>query len=159
MTAFEIEEVRNVDAVWQDLTMLFAALYEHHVPLGSPPLIPDWQRRWRGQLGNPGERLILVGRLDGTAVGLLNSRIQRTSGLYQEAFGFVEDAYVAPEQRGSGLAQAMLQRTEQWCRTHGIDLLRLSVLAKNDLGVHFWEKSGFTPLMHIVSKNLSEATP
>ena len=157
MSNFEIEEVRDINPVWSDLVALFEALYEHHVPLGYPPLVPDWQRRWRSQLAGPGERLILLSRVDGEAIGFFNSRLQRTSGLYDEAFGFVEDAYVSPEHRGGGLAQAMLRRTEDWCRSRSITLLRLSVLAHNGLAVQFWQKSGFEPLLNVVSKDLSGA--
>jgi len=151
----EIQEVRDVDAVWRDLVALSQGLYAHHAALGAPPLVADWQRRWRAHLGGSGERLILIGRVDGAAAGLVNTRIQRTSGIYQEAFAFLEDAFVVPEQRGSGLIQEMLGRTEGWCRSRGIDVLRLSVLAANSLAVHFWEKSGFQPFMQILSKDLN----
>ena len=156
MSAFEIEEVRDIDAVWADLCGLFLGLYHHHEAY-SPRLVQDWERRWRSYLGNGQERLVLIGRVGGEAVAFMNSRIQRNSGVYNEQFGFVEDAYVEPEYRGGGLAQAMLERTEAWCRSKRIDLLRLNVHAKNDLGVRFWQKSGFEPMMHIVTKTLSGA--
>jgi len=156
-TTFEIEEVRDVDARWVELCELYLDLYRHHEPY-SPPLVTDWQRRWRSYLGGGVERLILLGRVEGEAVALMNARINRSSGVYNEAFGFLEDAYVKPEQRGTGLAQAMLDRTETWCTKRGIDLLRLSVHAQNELGRHFWDKSGFEPLMQIVSKNLKVAS-
>jgi GNAT superfamily N-acetyltransferase len=156
VSGFEIEEVRDMDAAWGDLTGLFLGLYHHHEPY-SPRLVDDWQRRWRSQLGNGQERLMLIGRVEGDAAGFMNSRIQRNSGVYNEQFGFVEDAYVEPEHRGNGMAQAMLERTEAWCRAKHIDLLRLSVHVQNEIGQHFWDKSGFEPLMHIVSKTLTEA--
>ena len=156
MSAFEIEEVRDIDAAWADLCGLFLGLYHHHEPY-SPRLVDDWERRWRTQLGGGSERLILLGRVHGEAVALMNSRINRSSGVYDEAFGFIEDAYVEPEQRGSGLAQAMLQRTEAWCMLRHIDLLRLSVHAQNAIGRHFWDKSGFEPMLMVVTKTLSGA--
>jgi GNAT superfamily N-acetyltransferase len=152
--SYEIEEVRDIDAAWADLCGLFLGLYHHHEPY-SPRLVADWERRWRTQLSGGTERLILLGRVDGEAVALMNSRINRTSGVYDEAFGFIEDAYVEPEQRGSGLAQALLQRTEAWCASRGIDLLRLSVHAQNEIGRHFWDKSGFEPMLQIVTKTLT----
>lgn len=157
MSAIQIEEVRDLDAAWSDLRRLFLGLYEHHEALGAPPLEPDWPRRWRAYLVGPEERLVLLARQDGVAVGFFNSRINRGSSLYREAFGFIEDAYICPEQRGSGLAQDLLQRTEDWCRARGVALLRLSVVANNALALHFWDKSGFQPLMQIMSKTLDEA--
>ena len=156
MSSFEIDEVRDIDAAWKDLTAMYWALYEHQYPAGDPPLHGEWQRRWRSYLAG-GERLILLARDTDSAIGYFNSRINRTAGLYDEAFGFVEEAYVRPEYRGSGVAQEMLRRTEAWCRGRSIGLLRLSVLVDNALALRFWEKSGFEPLMHILSKQLSEA--
>jgi len=154
--AFEIEEVRDVDAAWADLNGLFLGLY-HHEEAHSPRLVSDWDRRWRNHFRDGAERLILLGRVDGEAVALMTARINRTSGIYDEAYGFIEDTYVEPEQRGRGLAQALLQRTEAWCTGKGIDLLRLSVHTDNALGRHFWEKSGFEPMLQIVTKTLSGA--
>jgi ribosomal protein S18 acetylase RimI-like enzyme len=156
LSRFEIEEVRDIDAVWVELCELFIGLYRHHEPY-SPPLVADWQRRWRNYLSNGQERLILLGRVDDVAVGMMNTRIQRSSGVYDEMFGFVEDAYVDPAHRGSGLAQAMLQRTETWCYGKAVDYLRLSVHTQNELGRHFWDRSGFEPMMHIVTKTLTGA--
>ena len=156
MSAYEIEEVRDIEAAWADLCGLFLGLYHHHGP-NLPPLVEGWERRWRSHLAGPQERLLLLGRVEGEAVGFMNSRINRDSGLYRETFAFVEDAYVETEHRGSGLAQALLERTEAWCWSKRIDLLRLNVHVKNDLGMHFWDKSGFEPMMHIVTKTLSGA--
>jgi hypothetical protein len=41
MSRFEIEEVRDIDAVWVELCELFIGLYRHHEPY-SPPLVTDW---------------------------------------------------------------------------------------------------------------------
>jgi GNAT superfamily N-acetyltransferase len=156
VSAFVIEEVRDVDAAWADLCGLFLGLYHHEQPY-SPRLVDDWQRRWRIHFTDGNERLILLGRVDGDAVAMMTARINRTSGIYDEAYGFIEDAYVEPEQRGTGLAQALLQRTEAWCASRGINLLRLSVHAQNELGRHFWDKSGFEPMLQIVTKSLTGA--
>lgn len=155
MSGYVIEEIRRVEPVWAELVSLFESLHEHHVPLGEPPLVLDWQHRWRSHLGGPDERLTLLGKVDGQAVALMNTRIQRTAGMYREAYAFLEDAYVVPGHRGTGLAQEMLQRTEQWCAAGGIQHLRLSVLAANQLAVHFWEKTGFEPYMMIMNKELT----
>jgi hypothetical protein len=36
-----------------------------------------------------------------------------------------------------------------------IDLLRLSVHAQNEIGRHFWAKSGFEPMLLVVTKTLT----
>jgi GNAT superfamily N-acetyltransferase len=156
VSQYEIEEVRDIDSVWADLCGLYLSLYHHHEAY-SPRLVADWERRWRSYLANGQERLILIGRSEGEAVGLMTARIQRSAGVYDEQFGFLEDAYVEPEHRGSGLAQTMLERTESWVRSKGVDLLRLNVHARNEVGVHFWEKTGFEPMMQIVTKTLTGA--
>lgn len=155
--SYEIEEVRDLAPVWNEVAELFAELHEFHVPFGEPPLVRDWQRILRSHFASAQERLTLLGRVDGTVVGLMNARIQRNDGLYEDRYGFIENAFIKEEHRGSGLAQAMLQRTEHWCRGRGIDLLRLSVNAENATAVHFWEKTGFRPMLHTMTKSLSEA--
>jgi ribosomal protein S18 acetylase RimI-like enzyme len=148
--------VRDLDAAWKDLTDMYRALYEHQYPAGEPPLSHNWQRQWRTYLAG-GERLVLLARDGDNAIGYFSTRINRSAGVYDEAFGFVEEAYVFPEYRSRGIAQEMLGRTEAWCRSRGIQRLRLSVLADNTLALGFWEKAGFEPIIHILSKRLSEA--
>ena len=157
MSAFEIEEVRNLDAVWPDVVALFEELHDYHVPLDEPPLVSGWQGKLRAQFSGP-DRMALLARVNGEVVGLMNARIQRATGLYDESYGFIENAFLKDEHRGCGIAQAMLSRTEEWVQRHRIGLIRLSVNAQNELALHFWDKSGFKPMLHILSKTLSGAT-
>lgn len=157
MSAVEIEEVRDLDAVWPDVARLFAELHEFHVPFGEPPLRAGWQGMLRSQLAGF-DRILLLARHEGKAVGLMNARLQRSAGLYDDQFGFIENAYLAPEQRGTGVAQTLLDSVEAWCRSRGVGVLRLSVNAHNALAMRFWEKSGFQPMLLTLTKEIGEVS-
>lgn len=57
--------------------------------------------------------------------------------------GWIGLLYVAPEQRGSGVGRALMDRMKQYFRDKNCDTLRLKVLSDNRRAVAFYEKCGF----------------
>ena len=51
--------------------------------------------------------------------------------------------YVHPEAWGEGIGSALLERIETALRERGVETLRVSILADNDVGVSFYESRGF----------------
>ena len=138
-----IEEVGDLDAAWPELRGLFLGLHEYHEPWLSRELRGDWEQRWREYIKLGPDRLILLARDDRDAVAYFNVMIRRDYGIYDELVGFIDDAYVQPAYRGSGLGRRLLRRAEQWCRERGAAEVRLNVIAGNKLGARFWTLSGF----------------
>jgi GNAT superfamily N-acetyltransferase len=153
----EITRVTDLDAVWPELTTLLEELHEHHQPFWPRDFMPDWQVRWRHYLEAGDDRCILLARDGRAPVGYVNGAIRRNPSLFVETYGYIDDAYVRPAARRQGAGAGMLQQFEDWCRSRGVDEVRLGVVAANEVGVNFWVKSGFAPLTYTMSKRLVPA--
>lgn len=153
---FVIEEVRDLDSAWAELTELFTELNDHHAPWLPRRLRDDWQQRLRDFVHLNDDRLILIARQNGAAVGYLSAEIRRDYGVFDELNGYIGDAYVRAAMRGQGIGSAMLSQAESWCRSRSASELRLSVITGNDLGFSFWTRNGFAPMSVTMKKSLSE---
>ncbi|MEE9219588.1 MAG: GNAT family N-acetyltransferase [Acidobacteriota bacterium] len=58
-------------------------------------------------------------------------------------YAYVSDLYVRPKYRRQGLATALMARIEAHARERGVDLVRLMVLARNDLARPFYDACGY----------------
>ncbi|WP_447004221.1 GNAT family N-acetyltransferase [Saccharothrix isguenensis] len=80
------------------------------------------------------------GRVVGTALWFLNFSTWRgTHGIY------LEDLFVQPSQRGSGLGRALLQALAEECVAHGYARLEWSVLDWNTPAIGFYKSLGAIP--------------
>lgn len=73
-------------------------------------------------------------------------------------YGYVSDIFVAPDRRGSGLAQALLAAAERHFAAAGIARLRIGVLAANRMACRAYEKHGFEPYEIVYEKRLARPT-
>jgi GNAT superfamily N-acetyltransferase len=85
-----------------------------------------------------------VAELDGEVVGcalwFLNFSTWRgVHGIH------LEDLFVRPEHRGSGLGKSLLTALAQECVTHGYERLEWSVLDWNTPAIDFYQSLGATP--------------
>jgi GNAT superfamily N-acetyltransferase len=156
---FVVEEVTDIDTAWPELVALFRGQIDFHLPYKTRTLRPDWEQRWREHLKQDTNRLLLVARQDGRVVGLVNAYFTDDYGLFQEAFGFIDDAFVLEEARGQGIGTALLQRAESWCQERGASELRLQAMLRNELAMGFWQRRGFVPEFQRFVKPFTEATP
>lgn len=86
----------------------------------------------------------------GCAVWFLNfSTWDGTHGIY------LEDLYVTPEQRGSGLGFALLIELARECVRNGYTRLQWAVLDWNTPSIEFYEKLGAKPLDEWITYRLS----
>ena len=134
---------------------LCSASHEYHKPLTGVVLLDDWEARQREHVAfGTDEALVLIARSEGRAIGFTNARIARNPSIFEERFGAIDNMYVLPEARRLRVGFRMLETVEAWCRTRGVDELRLGVAAANEGAVAFWEASEFTPRMYAMSKRL-----
>jgi GNAT superfamily N-acetyltransferase len=95
-----------------------------------------------------GEQAALFGHVaerDGTVVGMalwfLNFSTWRgTHGIY------LEDLYVQPQHRGSGLGKELLRTLAETCVQRGYNRLEWAVLDWNTPSIEFYEAAGAVPL-------------
>ncbi|MGY1743878.1 MULTISPECIES: N-acetyltransferase family protein [unclassified Blastococcus] len=81
------------------------------------------------------------GRVVGTALWFLNFSTWRgTHGIY------LEDLYVQPEHRGSGLGRELLRTLAATCVERGYDRLEWSVLDWNTPSIDFYRAAGAVPM-------------
>ncbi|MQS38178.1 GNAT family N-acetyltransferase [Streptomyces katsurahamanus] len=74
---------------------------------------------------------------DGTAVGCAGLRY------LGEGVGEVKRMYVAPDQRGSGLAALILRSLEDWARGQGWKALRVETGDRLSTAMRFYTRSGY----------------
>jgi GNAT superfamily N-acetyltransferase len=77
---------------------------------------------------------------DGRAVGTASGRIEEQPGTAQ-----LLGMWVAPEARGRGVGQALIEMIVDWARGRGMERLGLWVTEANDPARALYEKSGFLP--------------
>lgn len=110
----------------------------------------DAGRRWRNDfpvwLRNTTWRIFVAER-DGQVVGFVAAQRWAPPPVYAYSEEvFLNELYVVPEARRSGVGSALVAAVRQWAHDLGADRLRLSVLEANAEGRAFWEALGGTPL-------------
>ena len=97
---------------------------------------------FRGVLLVP-ERVLFVGRLDGTIVGSVQLVRPPRNNEAQAFAARLEHSYIAPYARGHGLARMMTQRVEEAARGFGYHLLNLDVRETQEAAIALYESLGY----------------
>ena len=152
-----IEVISDLDARWREIEPMLQALHAHHETLVRRRLLSDWSDRHRGLMEAglaSGDARILLARLDGRVVGFANAAIRRDPGVMEETFGAIDNVFVVPDMRGTGVARRLVGRLEDWFRERGVNEAQLSVVAANTHAVDVWSALGFAPLAYRMQKRL-----
>ena len=93
---------------------------------------------------------IFIAEADGKFAGLVTGLIETYEAILEtrdsSVYGYCSDIYVAPEFRGSGLAQMLLDVMERHLAAQApITRFRISVLAVNRIACRAYERAGFVP--------------
>lgn len=91
------------------------------------------------------DHAIFVAESDsGALVGLVTGRRSEQPPLFdREPVLVIDGVYVLPAQRGQGIATGLLERIEEWGRTHGCAHVGLTVHANNDAAIACYESRGY----------------
>ncbi len=100
------------------------------------------ERYWKGVLLVP-ERLLWVGRLDGSVAASAQLQLPPRFNEAQAHCPQLTTHFVAPWARGHGLAAGLLEAVEEYCRSQGFSHLRLDVRATQARAIEVYEASGF----------------
>ena len=135
---------RDLDAV---VALRIALLREHpdHPIYGR--LRPEVDHRARelfaAQLRARAETIFLA-EIAGEVVGIIRCVESIGSPLLEPArYGYVSSAYVRPDVRRRGVLRALLAEVEHWCRSRGIDQMRLHNVAGSETAERAWHALGF----------------
>jgi ribosomal protein S18 acetylase RimI-like enzyme len=104
----------------------------------KPPPRETLERYWRGVLLVP-ERMVFVGRLDGTVAGSAQLVRPPRNNEAQAHMGTITTNFVAPWARGHGLARALTVAVEEAARAEGLHVLALDVRASQDAAIQLYE--------------------
>jgi ribosomal protein S18 acetylase RimI-like enzyme len=135
--AAEIAEMRAQDeAAFLELTRAFYA----HERFDFDPAASG--RMVRHLLANPQVGAVYLAWLDGQAVGYLV--LTRCYSLeFGGPFVLLDEIFVLPEERGTGLGRRLLDTAAQYCREAGAAYLRLEVQKQNTRSVEIYRARGF----------------
>lgn len=104
----------------------------------------DGANYYKNQLTNP-DTICLIAELESESIGYIVASHKiveyRTRKTYE-----VQHMGVAPEHRSQGIGSMLIQELKKKCKELGCDSLYVSVYFKNNSGIRFYEKSGFTPI-------------
>lgn len=129
---------------------------QHH--LGAPGKFPPTgviaPEDFRALLARSDEK-ILVAVEAGTLVAYLQYELVDEPGsyyTYPEKLLYVEVLTVKATHRRRGIGEALLAHAEAAARAFGASRITLDVWAFNDGAIRFYERAGFTPIRHLLSK-------
>ena len=112
---------------------------------------------WLTSLVESPDGLLLVAERGAEVVGFLEGRIQTSPEgpmhvprrrLLIDAVGVVE------AQRGTGIGRALVESAHAWARANGLDEVELTVHAANRDALAFYERLGYSPAVHRLSRRL-----
>ena len=126
---------------------LWLALHDEHQALDARyRMAPDAGARWSADFrewtrSRTSGVWLAVGA--GPPVGLLTAHLYQTAPTFAPvSLVHVDDLYVAPAARGTGLGVRLLRHARQWGEGLGATELRAGVLAANADGRSFWARQG-----------------
>ena len=102
--------------------------------------------------------LCLIARATDTdqPCGFALAAVHRDSGMWHyHEWVEVEALYVEDTCRGSGLAEALLDRVCEWADGIGQSVVQLYVTASNERAIHFYQHAGFRTTQEIMRKVLA----
>lgn len=144
-----------------DVKRLFLALHTYNAHLDSRfALSSDWERPFDEGLdrvlsGGEGVGLLAREGATGYAVGLALAAMHHDAPLWAVRDWLeLEDLYVEPTWRGTGLAAALVAQVEEWARANGVDAIQLYTTASNARALAFYDKTGFVPAQLILRKHI-----
>ena len=132
-----VDSLRSQDeAAFLDLTRAFYA----HEGFAFDPLASG--RMVRHLLANPQVGAVWLARRDGRAVGYLV--VTRCYSLeFGGPFALLDEIFLLPEARGTGLGKRLLDTAAGYCREQGIGYLRLEVQKRHARTVEIYRAYGF----------------
>jgi ribosomal protein S18 acetylase RimI-like enzyme len=137
----------------ESIIPLMKALDAHHVEI-----MPENFKTFEGptrpmellekKIASP-DNALFIALSDSKVVGFVD--IQKSSNppypmFVQKDFALLDNLYVAPEFRGTGLARSLFEKAKDWAKEQGLPSLQLKVYDKNKSAIRFYRKEGLIPL-------------
>jgi aminoglycoside 6'-N-acetyltransferase I len=102
-------------------------------------------------LHDDGKQCLLAITDDGVACGMIEVSLRNiVDGCLTSPVGYIEGICVAPEYRGKGISQLLLQSAEDWCRSRGCQQIATDAELENEQAQRFHLHMGFEETYRIV---------
>ena len=89
---------------------------------------------------------LLVAEVADTVIGTGYAQIRASkASLAHSRHAYLGFMFVSPDHRGSGIAQALIDRLTAWSLSRGISDIYLHVYAQNESAIRAYSKAGFEP--------------
>ncbi len=133
---------------------LFGALHSFNATLDARFALADgWETVLKEHLGHACDHphsLTVLAWADDEPVGLLMLDGHTDSPLFRHRhWAELVALYVAPSQRGSGLATRLVAAGSAWAHAQGYDRVQLYVTRSNLSAQHFYVRHGFAPVQEV----------
>jgi ribosomal protein S18 acetylase RimI-like enzyme len=108
---------------------------------------PDAEKsmhRFLADLSINSHSCLFVAEADGEVIGFLSGELREGSPAFKpKTWAAVEDIYVTPGHRSSGVGRALFKEGQKWAKKKGADSVSLQVAAVNVRARKFYEELGF----------------
>jgi ribosomal protein S18 acetylase RimI-like enzyme len=101
-------------------------------------------RRFLADVANSGYSFLFVAAAGDRTVGFISGELRQGSPTFlPKTWASVDDVFVEPAYRNSGIGRALLQSVQAWAQERDADGISLQVAAANSRGRKFYEDLGF----------------
>ena len=101
-------------------------------------------RRFLADLSANSYSCLFVAEKDGGMIGFLSGELREGSPAFKpKTWVAVEDVYVIPDHRSTGVGRALFEECQKWARRKGADGVSLQAAAGNARARKFYEELGF----------------
>jgi ribosomal protein S18 acetylase RimI-like enzyme len=101
-----------------------------------------------------GGDLILVASYEGKLVGYVYGSVMENPLLARRKIGVLKELYVTPEERGRGIATALIESAMNELSKMEIRYVAVEFPSRNVVAQKFYEKLGFRPYMSVYLKEV-----
>jgi ribosomal protein S18 acetylase RimI-like enzyme len=92
---------------------------------------------------------VIVALDKGHVVGYIIAAINKMTEVWvRERYGYVDQLAITAAYRHQGIGSDLLKEVLNWFKSENLDLIELSIAAKNSIGYSFWKKHGFKDSSH-----------
>lgn len=92
---------------------------------------------------------VLVASDKGKVVGYVMAMIRKSTPAWKRGkYGYIDEMAVTEDYRRQGIGSQLLKEIMDWFRSENLDMIELSVAARNPVGYSFWKKHGFRDYVH-----------
>lgn len=117
-------------------------LYDHIY--ATTPNAEKIMRRFLADLSASSDSCLFVAERRGVVIGFLSGELREGSPAFKpKTWAAVEDVYVVPGHRSSGVGHALFAEFQRWAQGKGADGVSLQVAAGNARARKFYEELGF----------------